>query len=257
MRRWAFTLNGENFNIEEIKESLNKHCSRWVFQLETGAENEREHLQGRMSCKVGKRLPELQKIIKGGHFSIEHETEAGDFYCTKEEGRVDGPWSDKDKKHPLPWDLEKITEWKPWQLAVFESLNTLDDRIINILVDKVGGIGKSKVFKFALWKDWAGVIPAFGDAKDIVQACCSMGPKKAYILDLPRCGESDKHMNSLWKAIEMIKNGVVLDFRYSFKKVIMGSPVVWVFTNHMPSKKRLSADRWKIWTAESGDLRPL
>lgn len=257
LRRFAFTLNGENVEerIEEVKELLAKNTVRWVFQLEKGDEKGRLHLQGRFSVHPARRLREL-KIIPGAHYSIEHDEENSTFYCMKG-GSVGGPWGDKDVCPPIPWDLAKITEWKPWQLSIFQSLDIHDDRIINILIDKHGGIGKSKVYKYALWKDWAGVIPAIGDAKDIVQGCCSMGAKKAYILDLPRCGEDERHMNSIWKAIEMIKNGIVMDYRNKFKKIIMGSPVIWVFTNHKPDKKRLSSDRWKLWTVESDELRPL
>ena len=82
-----------------------------------------------------------------------------------------------------------------------------------MLVDKKGGIGKSKVFKVALWKKWAGVIAVVGDAKDIIQAVCSMGARKAYILDMRRSGESEQHQRRIWKADEQIKNGVVMDFR--------------------------------------------
>lgn len=251
--RYAFTLHGEDFDdakIENVKSALEKKCSRWVFQLEKGEETEKEHIQGRCSFKIARRLGECQKVIPGAHFSPEHDTAGGDFYCTKEETRVKGPWSDQDVKHPLPWDLEKITEWKLWQTSVFASLNEKDDRTINVLVDKKGGIGKSKVFKFALWKKWAGLIPVVGDAKDIIQAVCSMGARKAYILDMPRSGESEQHQRSIWKAVEQIKNGVVMDFRYKYTELIMGSPVIWVFTNEDVERHHLSSDRWKFWRVD-------
>lgn len=256
LRRWAFTWNGD-FDVEECKRVLDKNCSRWVFQEEKGEESGRRHLQGRCSFKNPKRLDECSKVIRGCHWTPEHDSKAGDFYCTKEETRVGEVWSDKDKQNPLPWDLARITEWRQWQLDIFDSLNTLDDRVINVLVDKKGGIGKSKVFKFACWKNWAGLIPTVGDAKDIIQACCSMGEKKAYILDLPRSGESDIHMRSIWKAIEQIKNGIVIDLRYNFKQIIMGCPVIWVFTNELPNTGSLSKDRWKLWSVKEDGLRPL
>lgn len=254
--RYAFTLHGDELEskIEEIKSTLKTHCNRWVFQLEKGENTGKLHLQGRLSFKQAKRITECQKVIKGAHFSPEHDTLAGEFYCQKEESRIQGPWSDQDEKRPIPWDLEKITEWYPWQTSIFASLNERDDRTINVLVDETGGIGKSKVFKFALWKRWAGLIPVIGDAKDIIQAVCSMGPRQAYIVDLPRTGESEQHQKSIYKAIEQIKNGVVMDFRYQYKELIMGSPVIWIFTNQAPPRHMLSADRWKIWKIENGSL---
>lgn len=255
--RYAFTLNGENVKerIEEVKASLKLSCNRWIFQLEQGEESGRIHLQGRLSFKQARRLSECQKVIKGAHFSPEHDTASGDFYCSKEETRLEGPWSDQDEKRPIPWDLEKIKEWYNWQTSIFASLNERDDRIINVLIDPKGGKGKSKVFKFALWKKWAGVIPVIGDAKDIIQAVCSMGVRKAYILDMPRTGESEQHQRSIFKAVEQIKNGVVMDFRHHYKELIMGSPVIWIFTNHEIDRLFLSNDRWKIWKIDdNGDL---
>lgn len=254
--RYAFTLHGDDVlnRVEDIKTTLKTICSRWVFQAERGQETSKLHLQGRLSFKQAKRLSECQKVIKGAHFSPEHDTSAGEFYCTKEETREAGPWSDQDEKRPLPWDLSKITEWYPWQTDIFASLNERDDRTINVLVDNKGGIGKSKVFKFALWKRWAGIIPVIGDAKDIIQAVCSMGPRPAYILDLPRTGESEQHLRSIYKAVEQIKNGVVMDFRYQYKELIMGSPVIWIFTNQEPDRRFLSADRWKLWKISDGNL---
>jgi len=255
--RWHFTLHGEDVveRVETVKENLGLLCGRWVFQLEKGEETGKLHLQGRLSLKQARRVSEMQKVIKGAHFSPEAGSELeGNFYCMKDGTRVDGPWSDKDKKTPLPWDLAMIKEWKEWQVAVFESLKEKDDRVINVLVDEVGGIGKSKVFKMCLYKKLAGLIPVIGDAKDIIQAVCSMGEREAYIVDLPRCGESDGHLRSIYKAIEQIKNGIVMDFRYSYKELIMGSPVIWVFTNEMPAAHYLSRDRWRLWRVVEGKL---
>lgn len=255
--RWAFTLHGENVEskVDSLKESLGLVCRRWVFQLERGEESGKVHIQGRISLKKARRVTEMQKVIAGAHFGEEAGTEDdGNFYCTKEETRIEGPWSDKDAKKHFVWDLEKIKEWKPWQLEVFESLKELNDREINVLVDEVGGIGKSKCFKKCLYEKWAGLIPVVGDAKDIIQAVCSMGERKAYIVDLPRTGESEQHLRSTYKAIEQIKNGIVMDFRYSYKELIMGSPVIWVFTNQMPDTRYLSGDRWVIWRIEDNKL---
>lgn len=262
LRRWRFTKSvseeGECVEREKLIAMLGLKCSRWVFQLERGDETGYLHYQGRCSLKAGRNQKDVASWLGCGFSQVspEHETESNDFYLVKEETRVDGPWSDKDcKKAPVPWDLKVITEWKPWQMSLFESFKEKDDRIINVLIDEVGGIGKTKVFKKALYEGWIGMVPAIGDAKDIVQAVCSMGPKDAYVVDLPRCGESDQHMRSIYKAIEMVKNGVVLDYRYSFKQLIMGSPVIWVFTNLVPNMDHLSADRWRLWSVADGELR--
>lgn len=262
--RFAFTLFSD-VEIECIKEDLNTCTKHWVMQKEKGKESGREHYQGRIQLhdKDKKRNEKhVAKVFSGpmkhARFSIEHDKDASTFYCLKDDTKVDGPWSDgqtnQELRIEIPWDLAKITEWKPWQTDVFESFKQKDDRVVNVLYDPVGGNGKSKVIKMALWKKWAGCIPCIGDAKDIIQAVCSMGPRDAFILDLPRTGEGDKHLASQIKAIEQIKNGVVMDFRYAYKEVIFGSPVVWVFTNHTLPTHMLSADRWKIWNINPDGL---
>ena len=255
--RYAFTLHGDDVKerIDTIKETLKTLCNRWVFQMEVGTESGKRHLQGRLSFKQAKRIAECQKVIKGAHFSPEHDTAAGEFYCMKEETREEGPWSDQEEKRPTPWDLERITEWHPWQNSIYESLKERDDRVVNVLYDEEGNIGKSKVLKYALWKKMAGVIPVIGDAKDIIQSVCSMGARPAYILDMPRSGEGTAHMMSLFKAVEQIKNGVVMDFRYSYKELVFGSPVVWIFTNTMHDRTLLSGDRWRFWRVRDMELK--
>lgn len=263
MRRWCFTIHLEEGQestepgsfISILRCRLDAKCSRWVFQLEKGEESGRLHLQGRCSFKAPKRNPsECNKAIAVGHWSVESDTAGGDFYCTKDETRVAGPWSDKDKKKKLPWDLQRIDNWKPWQLSIMESMKEKDDRIINVLIDEVGGIGKSKVFKHCLFHGLAGLIPVIGDAKDIIQAVCSMGEREAYIIDLPRTAESAVHQASIFKAIEQIKNGIVIDLRYKYTELIMGSPVVWIFTNQMPEAMYLSKDRWRYWCVKDDTL---
>lgn len=264
-RRWAFTYfipTGEDEDAvtrDEISRQLTSKCNRWVFQLERSGEGGKLHFQGRASFKSAKRVCELKKVIPGAHWSVEHDTDAGDFYCTKEdETKVEGPWSDKDAKFPVPWDLAAITEWYPWQTDIFEGLKRRDDRSVNVLIDEKGCIGKSKVLKMTVWKKWGFCLPPIGDAKDMIQAVASMistcGVRPAFLVDLPRTGESDIHMKSIYKAIECVKNGLVFDLRYKYTECVFDSPMVWVFTNQRPKRSWLSHDRWVYWRVHEGRL---
>lgn len=262
LRRWAFTRwIQEDEEWETVKNNLIEtlgNTRRWVFQLEKGETCGKLHFQGRVSFKIAKRERECELAMPKCNFRIEvtENEEASTFYCMKSATKIEGPWSDKDqKKGEVPWDLAKITEWKPWQQSIIDSLTERDDRIINVLIDEEGGIGKSKVFKHCLWNKLAGLIPVIGDAKDIIQAVCSMGARDAYIVDFPRTGESDQHQQSIYKAIEQVKNGVVLDLRYKYTELIMGSPVIWIFTNQMPDCKFLSMDRWRYWVVRDDELK--
>lgn len=256
----SFTDNEHNIikDLEDIVEN-------YIFQLEKCPSTGNLHYQGRFKLKYANKsyASTVHKLFKGTYiekarFSPEHDIEKSEFYCLKDDTKILGPWSDQKTDEKLritvPWDLECIKEWRSWQTDVFASFKDRDDRAINILVDPVGGNGKSKVLKMALWKKWAGVIPCIGDAKDIIQAVCSMDTKTAYILDLPRTSESDKHLFSQIKAIEQIKNGVVMDFRYKYQEKIFGSPVIWVFTNHEIPAHHLSSDRWIRWRIDQDKL---
>lgn len=255
LRRYAFTIHAEKIRdvITPLKKQLRQFCTKWVFQLEKGTLTGREHIQGRLVLMAPRRLQGMQAVITGAHFSPEHDSEASDFYSTKDDTRLEGPWSDQDRD--MPWDLAQITNWRPWQQAIFDSFHIKDDRLINVLVDTHGGIGKSKVFKWAVYNGWAGLIPVIGDAKDMIQAVCSMGERPAYIIDLPRSKDHQHNASSMWKAIEQVKNGIVIDLRYTFKQLIMGSPVIWVFTNQEPDMRALSMDRWKVWAVENDTLK--
>lgn len=241
---WDYTAPTSLLSFDQVITFLKDNGKHWVFQKELGKSGY-EHWQIRISLNNKTRTA---PFLANGHPTPTSNTGSTTFdYVMKEETRIEGPWDDKSYKEE-PWDLAMIKEWHPWQSDIFKSLKKRDDRIINVLVDHEGGIGKSKVFKKALYEEWAGVIPVIGDAKDIIQACCSMGPYPAYIVDFPRSGESELHTKSIFKAIEQIKNGVVMDFRYNFKKLIMGSPVIWIFTNETPNLSYLSKDRWRLYS---------
>ncbi len=70
------------------------------------------------------------------------------FYVTKSETRVSGPWSDKDKDDyfPIHYRVEKLY---PFQQAIIDKVKEEGEsgknRIVNILYDPVGSIGKSLV----------------------------------------------------------------------------------------------------------------
>jgi len=52
----------------------------------------------------------------------------------------------------------------------------------------------------------------------------------------------------MYNAIEVIKDGTVYDHRNKFVELIIGSPMIWVFTNEMPELLTYTPDRWKLWT---------
>lgn len=242
IRKWDFTASAEKIEFGTIMEMLrNEKIKKWVFQKEK-SESGYIHWQGRIVLhEKTRKMP----LIEGLRWSATNNNCKNFNYVMKSETRIDGPWKDDDVNvSKLPWDLELISEWYPWQKEIMKMIEIKEDRLINVLWDDIGGIGKSKLFKYLLYNRKCKLIPVIGDAKDIIQAVCSMGESDCYIIDLPRSGENEKHMASIFKAIEQIKNGVVIDLRYKYTQLIMGSPQVWVFCNDLPDSKYLSKDRW-------------
>ena len=131
-------------------------------------------------------------------------------------------------------------ELKDWQEEVFEHLQEQpDSRKILIIVDKVGGQGKSTFCRWLLNKLDGVELFTGGASKDISYMVKS--PKVA-LFDFARCHE--EHLP--WYAVESIKNGAVANAKYESAMKFFDTPHVVVFTNHEVPVGVLSEDRLKI-----------
>jgi hypothetical protein len=81
---------------------------------------------------------------------------------------------------------------------------------------------------------------------DIFQWVCSRPKKRSYIVDMPRGMKKDR-LGDFYSGIEVIKNGVAYDKRYTAKKIRFDRPRIFVFTNTLPNLELMSKDRWEIW----------
>ncbi len=70
---------------------------------------------------------------------------------------------------------------------------------------------------------------------------------------MPRAIDKEK-LNSLYSAIETIKDGYAYDDRYSFKEKVFDCPCIWVFTNVIPESHFFTDDRWKFYTVIGNEL---
>jgi hypothetical protein len=96
-------------------------------------------------------------------------------------------------------------------------------------------------------------IPPFRLMDDIFQWVATRPIKSAYIVDMPRGMKKDK-LGDFYSGIEVIKNGVAYDKRYTAKKIRFNRPRIFVFTNTLPELNLMSKDRWVIWTIINNDL---
>lgn len=98
-RAWCFTLNNPSLNGPAYLNVCESHAHfRYVvFQLERG-DNGTLHYQGYIEFTRPLRLSTLKKWEAEAHFEPRAGTqEQAITYCTKEETRVDGPWTAGEK----------------------------------------------------------------------------------------------------------------------------------------------------------------
>lgn len=93
-RKWCFTINNPTPE-DDPNEWIPKDDVKYAcFQLERGSAEETPHWQGYLVLKGrGKRLTGMKKLNVRAHWEIIQGTlEQNEKYCSKEEGRVEGPY---------------------------------------------------------------------------------------------------------------------------------------------------------------------
>lgn len=262
--RWSKNPpSGGILSSDALRELLPRVAKKWTFQEEKG-DGGYEHYQGRISLFKKRRKAEVMKLMQSIECPVpeylqpttsgEHQKTA--FYAMKADTRVAGPWSDKDK---VVWMAPEYAApaggWWPWQRDVIASLQVRDRRTINLVVDPRGNNGKTHLAMHLEQSQQAVVLPTLQDAKELCECVCDelMSAEerdpKLVLLDLPRA-MSKKALSGIFTAIENIKNGKVVDRRYSYRKWFFRPPQVWVFTNRMPNMAYMSDDWWRVWSID-------
>lgn len=244
-----FTFSAEGLEMDTIREFLKENCKKWSFQLEQG-ESGYLHYQGRVSMQGKKRLSYMIKHFSLGKSSrwskTSNENRDNDFYVTKDESRVEGPWKDTDVARYEPRQVREITKWRPWQIKVAGMINVWDTRSIHLIVDEGGNIGKTMLALKLRTEGLACYIPYVKEYRDIMRMVMDQPKLGAYMIDLPRALKKD-HQREMWAALETVKGGYAYDDRYHFKDEVFDSPNIFVFTNKLPDTEYMSTDRWKFW----------
>jgi len=245
---WDFTISKEKVDdVVDLIDVLKEHCKKWIFQEERG-ESGYEHYQGRVSFK--------EKVRKGKNLGFyEHwsptsdENKGNDFYVTKENTRVNGPWSNLDLY--IPRQVRNIT-LMPWQQDIVNDVD-FNTRTINCIICPEGNIGKSTLCTYAGSRCLARCIPMMESYKDYMRFVMDVPVAKLYLIDMPRSLNKTNCFH-FWAALESIKNGYAYDDRYNFRDKFFDCPNIWVFMNEIPDSLYLSRDRWRYWSVSNGEL---
>jgi len=259
---WDLTIKEER-SAAEMEIWLRKIAKKWCFQLEAGEDTSYRHYQCRISLKTKKRQSTMNNILKSeglkGHASpTSNNAKTNMFYVMKEETRVEGPWMDSETKQEIyiPRDILKIEELRPWQKSIMDSCHKREERKINILIDKIGGLGKTTLKRCLEAHGIAVEIPFSYYYKDLTQMVYDIGPKNCYIIDLPRSIIND-NLSEFLGAIEEIKDGRAYNFRYKYQSLMFGCPVMWIFMCKVPNSWSIMQDKLVYWCVKRGELTKL
>ena len=263
--RWAFTAWCDQISLDDLKSCLSEHCKKWIFQKECAPSTGKLHYQGRISLKVKNR--KTHDLLPKLWCSPEHSEDDSTFYCSKSETRIDGPWSDKDKKKRyIPRQVREMDILTPMQEKIIasakiqQSQDGFDTRTIDCIVNPDGGMGKSAIRNYVMAYGLGVFIPISTSSKDVMRMVMDMamgsksepkgdGFKPLYIIDIPKAVTNNQKLeNDFYGAIENLKDGFAYDDRYGFRWEQFDSPAIWVFTNSMPDKSAFTAGRWRFWS---------
>lgn len=277
---WAFTWNASEAGddkrdtlipgVDLLKQYLEErqYIDQWVFQVEFAT---RFHYQGKINCSDRKAKGTLLADFQAAGFDITNLTlrpvssngrqaNALDFYCTKLDTRVSGPFADaswqppKKKKVYEGKDLECMETPLQWQSTVLDWLGApADDRTVRWIYNKAGNAGKSKLQKYLCWKAKATMVP-MGTATQLKTCVIAKGAHDAYVCNIGRVSGNAESQRDLFSALEAIKDGFVESAMYGkVQTLFMEPPHVIVFSNDLPDLRLASMDRWKVYEVKDKD----
>lgn len=212
----------------------------WTLGFEVGRDGYR-HIHARLNARST--FEELQRKFPGCHI---------------EEGSTEDDWYERKDGHFVcskdTVDVRRCRfgRLRSNQQKILQLLDRQNDRGVLVWFDHTGGIGKSFFTRWLVERGRAYYVPPTVDnSKQIIQYVCAGYKGQPYIvIDIPR---SAKWTQSLYTAIESIKDGLVYDTRYTAKiRDIWGCKIL-VLTNTLPMLDALSADRWQIANRQGYD----
>jgi hypothetical protein len=222
-------------------------AKKWTFQLEKGEQTGYLHYQCRISLKTKARDNELRKRLNALECYLSpttNENRDNDFYQSKEETRVAGPWTDADPY--IPRQIREIEKLRYWQMQVIENSKKWDTRHINILYDPIGNKGKSILKTYIGVYQLGRALPFMNDYRDLMRIIMDTKKVSLYIIDIARAMKKDQ-LFQFFSGIETLKDGYAYDDRYSFREAYFDCPCIWIFMNKIPDLDYLSKDRWIFW----------
>lgn len=220
-------------------------CHKWIIAAETGA-NGYEHWQIRFKSRwaADQLTAALRQVYPDGR-QIHTEDASDKWEYESKEGKYLASWD--------TMDARKQRFGKPrWaQKGAIEAVYKTNDREIVFWYDETGNRGKSWLTGHLFETGEAYYLPPYlTSVQSMIQTLASLvladreagnPPRPLVVIDIPR---SWKWSTELYVAIEAIKDGLIMDPRYSARPINIRGCKVLVLTNTMPKLDKLSTDRW-------------
>lgn len=247
--------DGDPFIVALHKKAWEKGW-KLVYQLEKGEEGH-PHFQGyleRGSCYILEDPDIGKKAFPMVHWERrKKKPQACIDYCSKEDGRLAGPWCLVFKvKRPLDALTHEQVMTRKWQAEMKQILDgPVHPRKIYWRWERVGNTGKSAFARYWAVRYPGDSILVAGKAEDVKCAIKKVieahngnyehAPRVVFF-DIPRGGLK----NLDYTGIEQVKNGHFFCGKYESGEVVFHQPHVVIFANDEPNKGELSDDRWDI-----------
>lgn len=234
--------NGENA-MSYLVQTL--RAGWYKGQLEKGHATGRLHMQ--VMIETNYTMEDCLSIAKdrGWDWHVEpiEDMEEGSLYVGKADTRVAGPWEALEREL---MDFEEYYEKRSWEEKIEKWL--APGKVL-LIVDPVGGMGKTTRSKILEMREETVYIPALG-YKDITRYAYNWASKH-YIINVERMANIDRQ--DLWAGIELVSDGISYDDRYESKKAIREKPIVEVHSNRLPKRRMMSDYKYREVVFKGGD----
>lgn len=254
----------ENQNGLKLLQYINTHdVKKWVIGAETGRSGY-QHWQCRLAVsddhfyeyeEVIDWIRQQKKKVGVGWINVNipeaHVEECSDTweYETKE-GRFIASW-DTPEVRSL-----RFGKMRRHQKEAVEALRRTNDREVMVWIDVMGNSGKSWLVGHLFETGKAYYLPpTITSVQSMLQTIASLAwadrekgrpPREFILIDIPR---SWKWSKELYCTIETIKDGLIMDPRYSARPINIRGVKVLVMCNTSPKLDSLSTDRWVEYNA--------
>lgn len=233
MTIYMMTMPRNSVNKALLKKFIDdQDIHKWVIGYETGRTGY-EHFQVRLVW--GGSFEELKVWFDDAHI----EEGSDDWRYERKEGYFVSSEDTNDVRRC------RFGHLRDNQRRALHILDESGDRDVVVWYDRRGGVGKSFLTRYCYEKGLAYYVPpTIQDPKSFIQYVCAGYQGERYIIiDIPRTAQWSE---SLYTAIETIKDGLVYDTRYTARIRDIWGVKILALTNTFPKLGNLSKDRWRI-----------